>query len=145
MNNTWLDGKMDACASRWLPSSSWRYRGSKACSCALSNTTSTRCTAWKPSSITCVRVILTRPPRSCITPCLPPTRLWVSMALSTWRFSAPSTFLVPYLIKKPVKHPKLVVTNFWLQIIGVMTCWASGFFGLFNALYTLVLAAAGFF
>ncbi len=46
-------------------------------------------------------------------------------------------FLVPYLIKKPVKHPKLVVTNFWLQIIGVMVCWASGFFGLFNALYTL--------
>lgn len=46
-------------------------------------------------------------------------------------------FLVPYLINKPVKHPKLVVTNFWLQIIGVMVCWASGFFGLFNALYTL--------
>ncbi|PKN98903.1 MAG: cbb3-type cytochrome c oxidase subunit I [Chloroflexi bacterium HGW-Chloroflexi-4] len=46
-------------------------------------------------------------------------------------------FLVPYLVKKPVKHPKLVVANFWLQIIGVMTCWAAGFFGLFNALYTL--------
>lgn len=46
-------------------------------------------------------------------------------------------FLVPYLINKPVKHPRLVVTNFWLQIIGVMVCWASGFFGLFNALYTL--------
>lgn len=46
-------------------------------------------------------------------------------------------FLVPYLINKPVKHPKLVVVNFWLQIIGVMTCWAAGFFGLFNALYTL--------
>jgi cytochrome c oxidase subunit 1 len=46
-------------------------------------------------------------------------------------------FLVPYLINKPVKHPKLVVTNFWLQIIGVMVCWAAGFFGLFNALYTL--------
>ncbi len=46
-------------------------------------------------------------------------------------------FLVPYLIQKPVKHPKLVVTNFWLQIIGVMTCWAAGFFGLFNAMYTL--------
>lgn len=46
-------------------------------------------------------------------------------------------FLVPYLINKPVKHPKLVVTNFWLQIIGVMICWASGFFGLFNAMYTL--------
>ncbi|MBA3075434.1 MAG: hypothetical protein FP831_17680, partial [Anaerolineae bacterium] len=46
-------------------------------------------------------------------------------------------FLVPYLVKKPVKHPKLVVANFWLQIIGVMVCWAAGFFGLFNALYTL--------
>ena len=46
-------------------------------------------------------------------------------------------FLVPYLVNKPVKHPKLVVTNFWLQIIGVMVCWAAGFFGLFNALYTL--------
>ncbi len=46
-------------------------------------------------------------------------------------------FLVPYLVKKPVKHPKLVITNFWLQIIGVMVCWAAGFFGLFNALYTL--------
>ncbi|HNW13457.1 MAG TPA: cbb3-type cytochrome c oxidase subunit I, partial [Anaerolineaceae bacterium] len=46
-------------------------------------------------------------------------------------------FLVPYLIQKPVKHPKLVVANFWLQIIGVMTCWAAGFFGLFNAMYTL--------
>lgn len=46
-------------------------------------------------------------------------------------------FLVPFLVKKPVKHPKLVIVNFWLQIIGVMTCWAAGFFGLFNALYTL--------
>jgi len=46
-------------------------------------------------------------------------------------------FLVPYLINKPVKHPKLVVVNFWLQIIGVMVCWAAGFFGLFNAMYTL--------
>ena len=46
-------------------------------------------------------------------------------------------FLVPFLIKKPVKHPKLVIANFWLQIIGVMTCWAAGFFGLFNAMYTL--------
>ena len=52
-------------------------------------------------------------------------------------------FLVPYLINKPVKHPKLVVINFWLQIIGVMTCWASGFFGLFNALYTLYWPLAG--
>lgn len=46
-------------------------------------------------------------------------------------------FLVPFLVGKPVKHPKLVLANFWLQIIGVMTCWASGFFGLFNAMYTL--------
>lgn len=46
-------------------------------------------------------------------------------------------FLVPYLIQKPVKHPKLVVVNFWLQIIGVMVCWAAGFFGMFNAMYTL--------
>jgi len=46
-------------------------------------------------------------------------------------------FLVPFLIKKPVKHPKLVIVNFWLQIIGVMVCWAAGFFGLFNAMYTL--------
>jgi len=46
-------------------------------------------------------------------------------------------FLVPYLIQKPVRHPRLVVVNFWLQIIGVMVCWASGFFGLFNAMYTL--------
>ena len=46
-------------------------------------------------------------------------------------------FLVPYLINKTVKHPKLVVANFWLQIIGVMVCWAAGFFGLFNAMYTL--------
>ena len=46
-------------------------------------------------------------------------------------------FLVPYLLDKPVKHKKLVPLNFWLQIAGVMICWASGFFGLFNALYTL--------
>ena len=46
-------------------------------------------------------------------------------------------FLVPYLLDKPVKHNKLVPLNFWLQIAGVMICWASGFFGLFNALYTL--------
>jgi len=46
-------------------------------------------------------------------------------------------FLVPFLLDKPIRHKKLVVTNFWLQIIGVMICWASGFFGLFNSLYTL--------
>lgn len=46
-------------------------------------------------------------------------------------------FLVPYLLQKPIKHRKLVPLNFWLQIAGVMICWSSGFFGYFNALYTL--------
>jgi len=46
-------------------------------------------------------------------------------------------FLVPYLLKKNIRHPRLVPVNFWLQIIGVLTVWASGFVGLFNALYTL--------
>ncbi len=46
-------------------------------------------------------------------------------------------FLVPYLLGKEIRHKKLVPLNFWLQIIGVLTCWSSGFFGLFNSLYTL--------
>ncbi len=46
-------------------------------------------------------------------------------------------FLVPYLLKKEVRHKKLVPVNFWLQTGGVLLCWLSGFFGLFNALYTL--------
>ncbi len=46
-------------------------------------------------------------------------------------------FLVPYLLKKEIRHKKLVPLNFWLQIVGVMICWLSGFFGLFNAMYTL--------
>lgn len=46
-------------------------------------------------------------------------------------------FLVPFLLEKSIKHKKLVPLNFWLQIAGVMTCWASGFFGLFNSMYTL--------
>jgi cytochrome c oxidase subunit 1 len=46
-------------------------------------------------------------------------------------------FLVPYLLNKPIKYKKLVPVNFFLQIGGVMICWASGFFGLFNSLYTL--------
>ncbi len=46
-------------------------------------------------------------------------------------------FLVPYLLDKPIKHKKLVPVNFWLQIAGVMICWGAGFFGTFNALYTL--------
>jgi cytochrome c oxidase subunit 1 len=46
-------------------------------------------------------------------------------------------FLVPYLLQKEIRHKRLVPVNFWLQAGGVMTCWLSGFFGLFNALYTL--------
>ena len=46
-------------------------------------------------------------------------------------------FLVPHLLDRPIRHKKLVVTNFWLQIAGVMICWGAGFFGLFNSLYTL--------
>ncbi|HEY76155.1 MAG TPA: cbb3-type cytochrome c oxidase subunit I [Thermoflexia bacterium] len=46
-------------------------------------------------------------------------------------------FLVPYLLKKEVRHKKLVPVNFWLQTGGVLLCWLSGFFGLFNSLYTL--------
>jgi len=46
-------------------------------------------------------------------------------------------FLVPFLLKKEIRHKGLVPVNFALQIIGVMTCWGAGFFGLFNSLYTL--------
>ncbi|MGD1993224.1 MAG: cbb3-type cytochrome c oxidase subunit I [Anaerolineae bacterium] len=46
-------------------------------------------------------------------------------------------FLVPFLLKKEIRHKKLIPVNFWLQAGGVLTCWLSGFFGLFNALYTL--------
>jgi cytochrome c oxidase subunit 1 len=46
-------------------------------------------------------------------------------------------FLVPFLLQKQIKHKKLVVLNFRLQIAGVMICWSSGFFGYFNSLYTL--------
>jgi cytochrome c oxidase subunit 1 len=46
-------------------------------------------------------------------------------------------FLVPYLLDKPIRYKRLVPVNFWLQIAGVMICWAAGFFALFNALYTL--------
>jgi cytochrome c oxidase subunit 1 len=46
-------------------------------------------------------------------------------------------FLVPFLLKKEIRHKGLVPVNFALQTIGVLTCWMSGFFGLFNALYTL--------
>lgn len=46
-------------------------------------------------------------------------------------------FLVPYLLKREIRHKKLVPVNFWLQTGGVLLCWLSGFFGLFNSLYTL--------
>ena len=46
-------------------------------------------------------------------------------------------FLVPFLLKKEIRHKGLVPVNFALQAIGVLICWVSGFFGLFNALYTL--------
>jgi cytochrome c oxidase subunit I len=46
-------------------------------------------------------------------------------------------FLVPFLVGKEVRHKKIEVLNFFLQPIGVLICWASGFFGMFNALYTL--------
>jgi cytochrome c oxidase subunit 1 len=46
-------------------------------------------------------------------------------------------FLVPHLLGKEIRHKALVPLNFWLQIAGVLICWAAGFFGLFNALYTL--------
>jgi cytochrome c oxidase subunit 1 len=46
-------------------------------------------------------------------------------------------FLVSYLLKREIRHKKLVWINFFLQPIGVLICWGAGFFGLFNALYTL--------
>ncbi len=46
-------------------------------------------------------------------------------------------FLVPFLLKKEIRHKTLVPVNFVLQIAGVGICWMSGFFGMFNALYTL--------
>jgi len=46
-------------------------------------------------------------------------------------------FLVPVLLKKEIRHKKLIPVNFTLQVLGVMICWSAGFFGLFNSLYTL--------
>jgi cytochrome c oxidase subunit I len=46
-------------------------------------------------------------------------------------------FLVPHLLEKEIRHKGLVPVNFWLQTIGVLIAWLSGFFGLFNAMYTL--------
>ncbi len=46
-------------------------------------------------------------------------------------------FLVPMLLKTEIRHKSLVPVNFWLQIAGVLIAWGAGFFGMFNALYTL--------
>ena len=46
-------------------------------------------------------------------------------------------YLVPFLLKREVRHKKLEVANFFLQPIGVMICWSAGFFGMFHSLYTL--------
>lgn len=46
-------------------------------------------------------------------------------------------YLVPLLMKREVRYKGLVRANFWLQTAGVLLCWSAGFFGLFNALYTL--------
>ncbi len=46
-------------------------------------------------------------------------------------------FLVPFLLQKEIRHKRLVPVNFALQAGGTLLCWLSGFFGLFNALYTL--------
>ncbi|MGB9870213.1 MAG: cbb3-type cytochrome c oxidase subunit I [Anaerolineae bacterium] len=50
-------------------------------------------------------------------------------------------FLVPYLLKKEIRHKKLVPVNFWLQTGGVLLCWASGFFAMFNSLHPLLAPA----
>ena len=46
-------------------------------------------------------------------------------------------FLVPTLLKKDIRHKRLVPINFWLQLVSVFVAWGSGFFLLFNSLYTL--------
>ena len=46
-------------------------------------------------------------------------------------------YLVPKLVGKPIKYPRLVPVNFFLQAGGVFLAWGSGFFGVFNSLYTL--------
>jgi len=46
-------------------------------------------------------------------------------------------FLVPTLLKKEIRHKRLVPINFWLQIVSVFAAWGAGFFLLFNSLYTL--------
>jgi cytochrome c oxidase subunit 1 len=46
-------------------------------------------------------------------------------------------FLVPFLLKKAIRHKRLVPVNFWLQTVSVFVAWGAGFFLLFNSLYTL--------
>ena len=46
-------------------------------------------------------------------------------------------FLVPHLLDKEIRYKNLIPINFALQTIGVLTCWLSGFLGMFNSLYTL--------
>jgi cytochrome c oxidase subunit 1 len=46
-------------------------------------------------------------------------------------------FLVPTLLKKEIRHKRLVPVNFWLQFVSVFVAWGAGFFLLFNSLYTL--------
>ncbi|HET7011245.1 MAG TPA: cbb3-type cytochrome c oxidase subunit I [Anaerolineales bacterium] len=46
-------------------------------------------------------------------------------------------FLVPFLLKKDIRYPRLIPINFWLQTIGVFIAWGAGFFLMFNSLYTL--------
>jgi len=46
-------------------------------------------------------------------------------------------FLVPLLLKREIRHRRLIPINFWLQNVGVFLAWGAGFFLLFNSLYTL--------
>lgn len=46
-------------------------------------------------------------------------------------------FLVPFLLKKEIRHKRLVPINFWLQTVSVFVAWGAGFFLVFDSLYTL--------
>ncbi len=46
-------------------------------------------------------------------------------------------YLVPTLLKKEIRHKRLVPLNFWLQAVSVFVAWGAGFFLLFDSLYTL--------
>ena len=46
-------------------------------------------------------------------------------------------FLIPYLLKTPVYHRRLIPVNFWLQSIGVLVAWGACYATDFNSLYTL--------